>query len=125
MDIESPVHLDRLRNQPEIKAAILRRGAAPTAAEARFDRAVKNTLYWPALEAISARFIAAGRAEDTCETLFVYGQPCRLLAATLGPSADAPYILAIVGAEGAPVDTLFALLQSVCRDYWFGSYFFK
>ena len=46
MDAESPKHLERVRDQPEIKAALLQRRAvtaATAATEARFERAAKNT----------------------------------------------------------------------------------
>ena len=43
MDAESPKHLERLRDQPEIKAALLQRRAVTAATEARFERAAKNT----------------------------------------------------------------------------------
>ncbi len=45
MDVRSPEHLERLRDQPEIKAALLRFRPEADAFEARFERASKNTLY--------------------------------------------------------------------------------
>ena len=125
MDIESPDHLERLRNQSEIKAALLRPWIAHDAKEARFERAAKNRLYWPPIANLSRRFLDAGRAEEVCEGLQLYGRPCWLLACVLAPSPDAVYVIALVGADGAPVDLLQALLRDVCRDYWHGSYFFK
>lgn len=125
MDIESPEHLERLRDQPEIKAALLRSWMAHDAREARFERAAKNRLYWPAIENLGRRFLDAGRAEEVCKGLQLYGRPCWLLACVLAPSPKAAYVIALAGAEGAPVDVLQAVLRDVCRDYWHGSYFFK
>lgn len=125
MDIESPDHLERLRNQSEIKAALLRPWIAHDAREARFERAAKNRLYWPPIENLSRRFLDAGRAEELCEGCQIYGQPCWLLACVLAPSPKAAYVIALASADGAPVDLLQALLRDVCRDYWHGSYFFK
>ena len=125
MDVESPKHLERLRDQPEIKAALLRFQPAPTATEVRFERAAKNTLYWPPIEELAARFLAMGRGEEIRETQDFYGRPCWLLAVTLARSPDAPYTIAVAAADGVPVDALVALLQDVSHDYWHGSYFFK
>ena len=125
MDVESPKHLQRLRDQPEFKAALLRSQPAPTATEARFERAAKNTLYWPPIEKLSARFLATGRSEEIRETHHFYGRPCWLLAIVLGQPPDASYTIAVAAADGAPLDVLVALLQDVTHDYWHGSYFFK
>ena len=121
---QSPGPLERLRDRPEIKAALLRFGPAP-AAEARFERASKNTAYWEPIERLSARFLALEGAEEVCESHVLYGKPCWLLASKLADSPNAPYIMAVAAADGASVDTMVALLQAVSRDYWYGSYFFK
>ncbi len=125
MDVRSPEHLERLRDQPEIKAALFRFQLTPTASEARFERARKNTLYWPPIDALSARFLATGRAQEIREDHQLYGRPCLLLATSLASSPHAPYVIALAAADGAPVETLLALLRRVSGDYWHGSYFFK
>ena len=125
MDVESPKHLERFRDQPEIKAVLLKLGPESDAAEARFERAAKNALYWPPIEALAGRFIATGRARETHEAQRVYGRSCWLLATALTPNAGAPFAIAMADAEGAPVETLLALLRKVSEDYWYGSYFFK
>ncbi len=125
MDVESPEHLERLRNLPEIKAALLRFRLDSPATEARFERVSKNVLYWPAIESLSQRFVSTGHAVPVQEEHQIYGRPCWLLAVVLAPSSDAPFTIAVAAADAAPVETLTALIQSVSRDYWFGSYFFK
>ena len=125
MDVESPKHLERLRDQPEIKAALLRQWVSPTATEARFERSPKNALYWPPILTREARLLSAGRAEDACEHIHLYGRPCWLVVAALDPSPKAAYAIAVASAEGAPVETLLTLLRSVSHDYWHGSYFWK
>jgi hypothetical protein len=125
MDIESPKHLDRLRDQPEVKVALLRLRPDSIEPEARFERASKNTLYWPAVNDLANHFLSVGRAEEVREEREFYGRPCLLLATILAPSADAPYAIAIVAADGTSDQALVALLQSVSHDYWFGSSFFK
>ena len=125
MNVESPEPLERLRGQPEIKAALRRFRAESPAAEARFERASKNALYWPAIESLAHRFGSLGHPRPVQEAHHFYGRPCWLLAVVLDPSADAPFTIAVAAADGAPVETLTALLQSVSRDHWFGSYFFK
>lgn len=125
MDVQSPAHLERFRNQPEIKAVLLRQWALPMAPETRFERSPKNSLYWPPIQSLAARLLSAGRAEDGCECLDLYGRPCWLMVATLDPSPKAAYAIAVASAEGASVDTLLALLRSVSHDYWHGSYFWK
>ena len=125
MDVQSPKHLERLRGQPEIKAVLLRSWLAPDANEARFERVPKNALYWPPLESFNARFLAAGRAEDFCEPMSIYGRPCWLLSVALHPSPKAAYAICAASSEGASLETLRALLLSVSDDYWHGSYFFK
>ncbi len=125
MDVESPDHLERLRDQPEIKAALLRFGPGPASAEARFERAARNTLYWPAVEQLSARFLAAAGSEEVTESREFYGRPCWLLATRLAASAESPYAIAVAAADGAPLAALVALLRRVGNDYWRGSDFFK
>jgi hypothetical protein len=125
VDIESPQHLERLRDQPEIKAALLRSWMALDAREVRFERAAKNRLYWPPIENLSRRFLDAGCAERVCDGQQIYGRPCWLLANVLAPSPNAAYVIALASADGAPLDVLQALLREVCHDYWHGSYFFK
>ena len=125
MDIESPDHLERLRNQSEIKAALLRPWIAHDAKEARFERAAKNRLYWPPIENLSRRFLDSGRTEQVCQGYQIYGQPCWLLAIALAPSPKAAYAIALAGAQGASADAMLDQLRSVCHDYWHGSDFFK
>lgn len=125
MDIESPDHLLRLRDLPQIKAALLRSWLAHDAREARFERAAKNRLYWPPIENLSRRFLDSGHSEQICEGYQIYGQPCWLLAIALAPSPKSAYVIALTGADGASADELLALLRSVCHDYWHGSDFFK
>jgi hypothetical protein len=125
MDVESSKHLERLRDQPEVKVALLRLRLDSIDDEARFERASKNTLYWPAVNNLAKRFLSIGRAEEVREAHEFYGRPCWLLATALAPSADAPFAIAVAAADGAPVQALVELLQGVSRDYWFGSSFFK
>ncbi len=124
MDAEQPHHLERFRGRPEIKAALLREGPTPSSTEARFERASKNSAYWPAILALSSRFLAAGRSEAVQEPLEVYGRPCWLLSAILG-SGGGPFAIAVTAADGASIETLRDLLLDVSHDYWFGSYFWK
>lgn len=125
MDVESPEHLERLRDQPEIKAALLRLQPAWPTSEARFERVAKNTLYWPLIDSLAARFVAAGQAAPVQEKHEIYGRPCWLLAVPLSPAADAPFTIAIAAAEGASTEALVTVLETVTRNYWFGSSFFK
>lgn len=124
MDAELPHHLERFRSQPEIKAVLLRLGPLPGHSEARFERSSKNLDYWPAIQALSTRFLTAGRSEAVQEPVEIYGRPCWLLAAALG-SGGGPYAVAVTAADGAPVETLRELLLDVSHDYWYGSYFWK
>jgi hypothetical protein len=125
MDVESPDHLERLRDQPDVKVALLRQRPEASASEARFERTAKNALYWPAVERLAARFIEQGHAADLQEPCEFYGRPCWLLATKLAPADDAPYAIAVAASDGASAAGLVALLQDVSRDYWFGSTFFK
>lgn len=123
MDVESPEHLERLRDQAEIKAVLLREQPVAGAAECRFERSAKNKDYWPAIEALAASVVASGRADEACTSLTVYGRPCWLLATALNPVG--PYAIAVTAADGASVEDLVAVLRKVTDHYWFGSYFFK
>lgn len=125
MDVQSPEHLERFRNQPEIKAVLLRAGPAQQDAEARFERVPKNTAYWPAILSLSSRFVSAGRSEEVRAPHEAYGRACWLLATTMGPPENGPYAIAVAAADGAPMEELQALLLDVSRDYWHGSYFWK
>lgn len=124
MDAELPHHLERFRTRPEIKAVLLRLGPSPGHSEARFERTGKNPDYWPAILALYARFVAAGRSETVQEPVEVYGRPCWLVSAPLG-SSGGPFAIAVTAADGAPVETLRELLLDVAHDYWHGSYFWK
>ena len=124
MDVESSEHLERLRSQPEVKAALLRLGG-DSADEARFERASRNSHYWSAIQGLVDRFAATGRVLPLQEECVVYGRPCWLLATSLSSSPQAPYAIAVVAADGTPVEALLELLHSVSHDYWFGSTFFK
>lgn len=124
MDVQSPSHLERLRDQPEVKVALLRfPGSGGN--EVRFERSPKNTLYRDAIQPLADRFAAAGAVTGLREDALIYGRPCWLLAASLGPSSQSPAFIAVVAADGAPPEDLLALLQSVSHDYWYGSSFFK
>ena len=125
MDIKSPEHLERLRDQPEVKVALLRLRPDSVEPEARFERAAKNRLYWPAVNDLANHFLVVGYAEEVQEAREFYGRPCWLLATVLAPSANAPFAVAVAAADGTDVQALVALLRSVSHDYWFGSSFFK
>lgn len=125
MDVESPRHLERFRDQPEIKAALLRAGPTTADTEARFERSTRNTDYWPPILALSSRFLATGRSESLQEPIEVYGRPCWLLATTMGPAETGPYAIALAAADGASSEDLMRLLLDVSHDYWHGSYFWK
>jgi len=123
MDVESPKHLERLRDQPEIKAALLRERPMAEASECRFERSAKNRDYWPPIEALAARIGAGGRIDEACTSLTVYGQPCWLIVTALDPRG--PYAIAMTAADAAPAMELGAVLRKVTHDYWYGSTFFK
>lgn len=125
MDVESPEHLERLRDRPEIKAALLYLHPVLPSTPVWFERSAKNALYRDAIEGLAARLRATGRVEDGDERLELYGRPCRLLTTLLAPSAESPFAFAVVSAEGAPIEALQTLLRAVTHDYWFGSTFFK
>ncbi|HEX2830598.1 MAG TPA: hypothetical protein VHP37_29945 [Burkholderiales bacterium] len=124
MDVESPEHLERLRGQPEVKAAALRFGP-DSAAEVRFERASRNALYWPPIQGVLDRIASTGCVAPLQQECVVYGRPCWLLATSLASSPQAPFAVAVVSADGAPVEVLLELLKRVSYDYWFGSHFFK
>ena len=123
MDIESPRHLEHLRAQPEIKAALLRERPAADASECRFERSAKNKDYWPPIEALAASIRAGGRIDEACTPLTVYGRSLWLMVTALDPVG--PYAIAVTSADGAPREMLAAVLRKVTHDYWYGSSFFK
>jgi hypothetical protein len=125
MDVESPEHLERFRDRPEVKAVLLREGPQSGSTEARFERAAKNTLYWPLIDRLDERFRAIGQGEEVREEHELYGRRCWLLATVLSPAPGAAYAIAVAAADGEPAQAMVALLQSVSHDYWFGSEFFK
>lgn len=125
MDVESPRHLERFRDQPEIKAALLRAGPTAADTEARFERSARNTDYWAPILALSSRFLATGRSEALREPIEVYGRPCWLIATSMGPAETGPYSIALAAADGASSEDLVRLLLDVSHDYWHGSYFWK
>ncbi|MEP6833663.1 MAG: hypothetical protein ABJB74_09720 [Gemmatimonas sp.] len=125
MDVGSPEHLERLRDRPEVKAALLRLIAVPESAEVRFERTPKNVVYWPPIESLSERILSSGCVTEVREPIVLYGRPCVVVATGLAASPKTPYAIAVVSADGAPVESLVKVLQDVCRDYWYGSYFFK
>lgn len=125
MDVESPKHLERFRDQREIKAVLLRLQPSDPTTEIRFERSARNSDYWPFIESLAARFVAAGRAEEIRQSLEVYGRACWLIETAFGQVEKAPYAIAITAADGVAVDVLVALLQDVSHDYWHGSSFFK
>ncbi|MGH8675846.1 MAG: hypothetical protein ACREVG_16250 [Burkholderiales bacterium] len=123
MDVESPKHLERLRDQPEIKAALLREEPAADAAECRFERSARNSAYWPPIEALAASILATGRVEELCQPVTVYERSCWVIATALDPRG--PYAVAVTAADGAALEELVTVLRKVTHDYWHGSYFFK
>lgn len=125
MDVKSPEHLERLRNQPEFKVAVLRFVASEDSEFVRFERSAKNTDYWPLVEALDKRIIEAKDLSGVAETVEVYNRSCWLLAVSLAPTQGSPYAVALAAADGESIDKLVLLLKSVCHDYWYGSYFWK
>ena len=123
MDVESPRHLERLRDEPEIKAALLRERPAAGASECRFERSARNDAYWPPIEELAASVLASARVDEACRPVTIYGRSCWLLATALNPIG--PYAIAVTAADGASVEDLVAVLRQVTHDYWFGSSFFK
>ena len=69
--------------------------------------------------------MSSGRPEAVRQSLTVYGQACWLVACALSENPNTPFAIAVVSAQGAPVEELLDALRSVSRDYWFGSSFFK
>jgi hypothetical protein len=123
MDIESPRHLEMLRAEPEIKAALLREQPIADSAECRFERSAKNRDYWPPIEALAASIGTSGRIDEACTPLTVYGRPCWLIVTALDPRG--PYAIAVTAADAASAVELGVVLRKVTHDYWFGSSFFK
>ncbi len=128
MDIESRAHLERLRDRPEVKAALFSLSVGVGASEARFERSARNSRYWEPIDQLVGQIREAGRCAPMRRALMVYGQPCLLLAVPLAPVADSPFAVAIVAADAAALtdaDELTAQLQNTCRDYWYGGSFWK
>ena len=125
MDVESPKHLERLRDLPEIKVALLRMSVAADSSEARFERTAKGTLYWPPVRSLATHFAGAAQPSEIRTPITVYGRSCWLLATMLAPAASAPYVIAVAAADGAEMEAIIGRLREVSHDYWYGSYFFK
>lgn len=125
MDMESPTHLERLRDLAQIKVALLRLCAKPPSREVRFERSARNTLYWPPVETLAAQLVKAEAASDLCLSVTLYGRPCWLICAALAAGRDSPYTIAIVSSEGVEREAVVEHLRKVTRDYWYGSTFFK
>ena len=123
MDVESPKHLERLRDQPEIKAALLRERPVVDASECRFERSARNNAYWPPIEDFAAGVLASARVDEACRPVTIYSRSCWLLATALNPVG--PYAIAVTAADGASLEELVAVLRKVTDHYWNGSYFFK
>ena len=123
MDVESPRHLEHLRAQPEIKAALLRERPVAGTSECRFERSAKNKDYWPTIEALAATIGTGSRIDEACTPLTVYGRRCWLLVTALDPHG--PHAIAVVSADNAEREELAAVLRKVVHDYWYGSAFFK
>lgn len=125
MDVESPEHLERLRDLKPIKVALLVFRAGPSRQVARFERTARNPDYWPFIEAVHAQIAATGAAQESCTSITVYGQPCWLICTLNAPRPDSHFSLAVVSAEGADLENVVTRLRAVCQDYWYGSSFFK
>lgn len=125
MDVESPHHLERLRDLKSIKVALLLLGASSQNQQARFEHSSRNPDYWPAVEALRAQIVAAGAPVETCTPITVYGRPCWLICTLNAPRADSPFSIAVAAAESEKLEAIVARLRSVCHDYWYGLYFFK
>ena len=125
MDIQDSKHLERFRDQEEVKAVFMKFQSNQDSSEVRFERASKNKLYWPPIEEVMARFLNTGHTTEICESHIIYGKPYWLLATATNPTFEYPITIAIVASDGAPIEKLQALLKSVSYDYWYGSYFFK
>jgi hypothetical protein len=125
VDVESPKHLEKLRDYPEIKAALLGFQVALPDRTAEFERSPKNTLYWPPIRALARRFTDSGSPAETRENIEVYGQPCWLISTLLDNRPDSPYAIAITDAAGAGAEDLIEALRRASDHYWNGSYFWK
>lgn len=125
MDVGSPKHLERLRGEPAVKAALFRLDPDPAFGEARFERSSKNAAYWPPISQLAERFFAAGSVVPLTEGIRVYGRPCWLLAVPIAASPTSPFVIALASAEGPPSEALATFLREVCHDFWYGSSFFK
>ena len=125
MDVESLVHLERLRDQPDVKAALLVLQVVEPDRSVRFERAAKNTEYWAPIQSVLQRFSAQGAIEEFREPVTIYGRPCTLIATARAPRDSAPFAIAVVASDGEPIEKIAALLRDVCYNYWYGSSFFK
>ena len=125
MDVQSPEHLEKLRDYPEIKAALVCFRFEQPEEVARFERSPKNALYWGPIEEVVERFRRVGAIAEVRETISVYGRPCTLIATAIAVSPHSPYAIAVVAAVDAPVDDLVSALHTATHDYWYGSTFFK
>ena len=125
MDVESPKHLEKLRDYPEIKAAFFNYRVASPEMVAEFERAQKNELYWPPIRALARRFAESGAPAEKRDDIEVYDRPCWLISTLLAPRPDSPYAIAVTDASGAGADELIAALRKASDHYWNGSYFWK
>lgn len=125
MDSESPTHLERLRDLPQIKVALLRLRATAPSRDARFERSARNALYWEPVETLATQLVAAQTPRELCTPVTLYGRPCWLICTALAAAPDSPYAIAVVSSEGVELAGVVEHLRNVTRDYWYGSYFFK
>ena len=125
MDIEDPKHLERFRDQVEVKAVLMQFQPNSDSRAVRFERSSKNKLYWPLIENVASRFFNSGHTEEICETHCVYGKQFWLLGISTNPTFEYPFTIAILASDGASKEILQAFLRRVSHDYWYGSYFFK
>jgi hypothetical protein len=125
VDVESPKHLEKLRDHPEIKAAFLSFQVAMPEMTAEFERAPKNTMYWPPIRELVRRFAESGAPSEMRDEIEVYGQRCWLISTLFAERPDSPYAVAVTDATGAGADELIAALRRALDQYWNGSYFWK
>ena len=125
MDVESPEHLERLRDLKPVKVALLQFHVEMPGRGVRFERSARNAAYWPHVEALHARQVTAMRADEGRSSLVVYGRDCWLISTLLAPRHDSPFALAVATADGVDADDIVTTLRSVCHDYGYGSTFFK
>jgi hypothetical protein len=125
VDVESPKHLEKLRDYPEIKAAFFTYQVARPEMVAEFERAPKNTMYWPPIRKLARRFVESGAPAEIRDDIEVYGQRCWLISTLLAERPDSAYAIAVTDATGAGADELIAVLRKASDHYWNGSYFWK